>query len=42
MVKTIRIGSCVSVQGIYVKALENGKIAVQVGERVFQGYPVSA
>lgn len=40
MLKTIMIGTCISVQGTFVKALNNGKIAVQVGQRVFEGVPV--
>ena len=41
MVKTIRIGSCVSVQGTVVNKLEDGRIVVQVGERTWTGFPVS-
>lgn len=41
MLKTILVGSCVSVQGIFVRRLEDGKIVVQVGEKLFQGMPVS-
>lgn len=41
MLSTIMIGTCISVQGTFVKALSNGKIAVQVGQRVFEGIPVS-
>jgi hypothetical protein len=40
MIKTITIGTYISVQGTFVRALENGKIAVQVGQRVFEGFPV--
>jgi len=36
------IGTCISVQGTFVRALHNGKIAVQVGQRVFEGIPVGA
>ena len=42
MLRTIIIGSCVSVQGVFVRNLPNGKIAVRVGDRVFTGYPVEA
>ncbi len=41
MLKTILMGSCVFVQGTYVRQLENGKILVRVGNRLFQGQPVS-
>ena len=40
MLKTILLGSCVSVQGIFVQALKDGRISVRVGSRVFSGYPV--
>ncbi len=40
MLKTITIGSCVSIQGIFVKALENGRIRIQIGKSFFDGYPV--
>ena len=40
MVRTIILGSCVSVQGIFVRALSNGKIAVRVDNKVYEGRPV--
>ncbi|OSP54644.1 hypothetical protein BV911_11635 [Pseudoruegeria sp. SK021] len=40
MLSTIMMGTCISVQGTFVKALNNGRIAVQVGQRVFEGVPV--
>ncbi|WP_258953911.1 hypothetical protein [Cognatishimia activa] len=40
MLRTIMVGSCISVQGFFVRNLPNGLIAVRVGERVFQGRPV--
>ncbi len=40
MLRTIIIGSCVSIQGIFMRKLANGKIAVRVGSRVYEGYPV--
>ncbi len=40
MLRTITMGSCVSVQGIYVRSLPDGKIAVKVGENVYAGRPV--
>ncbi|WP_286193425.1 hypothetical protein [Boseongicola sp. H5] len=42
MLKTITLGTCVSVQGIFVRALTDGKIMVRVGDRIFTGRPVSA
>jgi len=40
MLRTVILGSCVSVQGLFVRELANGKIVVRVGERLYQGYPV--
>ncbi|EPX77657.1 hypothetical protein [Litoreibacter arenae] len=41
MLKTVMIGSCVSIQGIFVKALENGLVRVKVDDRIFDGRPVA-
>ena len=41
MLRTISLGSCVSVQGLLVGQMENGKIIVKVDEKTFVGYPVS-
>jgi hypothetical protein len=40
MVRTIVLGSCVSVQGTFVKTLANGDMVVRVGERTYAGRPV--
>jgi hypothetical protein len=40
MLRTIVLGSCVSVQGQFVRQLSNGKIVVRVGSRLYEGYPV--
>jgi len=40
VLRTIILGTCVSVQGVFEKQLENGKILVRVGDRLFEGYPV--
>lgn len=40
MIRTITIGSCVSIQGIFVRAYADGTILVRVGERLFRGKPV--
>lgn len=42
MMKTITLGSYVSVQGTFIRALSNGKIVVRVGSRDFEGYPVAS
>jgi len=41
MLQTISIGSCVSVQGLLVKSLENGRVVVRVGKRIYEGKPVN-
>lgn len=41
MLRTIALGSCVSVQGIVVGQLADGKIVVKVDEKTFVGYPVA-
>ncbi len=40
MLRTIILGSCVSVQGTFVRTLQNGKILIRVGERLYAGNPV--
>jgi hypothetical protein len=40
MIRTISIGSCVSIQGLFVSQLSDGKIVVKVDEKTFIGYPV--
>lgn len=40
MIRTILIGSCVSIQGTFVRQLPGGRIAVRVGQNVFAGRPV--
>lgn len=42
MVKTIVLGSCVFVQGLFVRALPGGRIVVRVDETEFSGLPVGA
>lgn len=41
MLRTISLGSCVSVQGLMVSQLSDGKIVVKVDQQTFVGYPVS-
>lgn len=41
MLRTITIGSCVSVQGILVGQLADGKVMVRVDEKTFVGLPVT-
>ncbi len=40
MLRTITIGSCISVQGLFVGEAADGKIIVQVGDKSFVGRPV--
>ena len=40
MLRTITMGTYVSVQGTFVRALPCGKIAVRVGSKVYEGLPV--
>ena len=42
MLRTITIGSCVSIQGLFVKALANGRIRVSVGDKFYDGTPVNS
>jgi hypothetical protein len=40
MLRTITLGSSVSIQGIFVRALEDGRIVIKVDEKSFIGTPV--
>lgn len=40
MLRTIAIGSCVSVQGLVVGQQKDGKLILRVDEKTFVGYPV--
>jgi len=40
MLRTIVVGSCVSVQGTFEQQLDNGRIVVRVGEALYVGRPV--
>ncbi|MFB2531670.1 hypothetical protein ACEYYB_07315 [Paracoccus sp. p4-l81] len=42
MLRTISIGSCVSVQGLFEGLTASGTMLVRVGDRLFEGHPVSA
>jgi hypothetical protein len=41
MLTTITIGSCVSVQGTFVRKLADGRIMVRVGSQTYAGTPVA-
>lgn len=40
MLRTITIGSSISVQGNFVRELTDGRIEVRVGDQLFIGRPV--
>lgn len=40
MIRTITIGSCISVQGIFERSSANGNIIVRVGGQTYEGKPV--
>ncbi len=42
MIRTITVGSCVSIQGTFLSQLPNGKIVIRVGEKTYVGMPVTA
>ncbi len=42
VIRTITLGSCVSVQGMFVKQLANGQVVVRDGDRIYAGQPVKA
>ena len=42
MLRTITVGSCVSVQGTFVRKLPDGRIAVRIGDTVYKGQPVKS
>ncbi|PYG29161.1 hypothetical protein C8N36_10979 [Pelagimonas varians] len=42
MLRTITLGSCVSVQGHFEKTLPDGRICVRVGNRIYSGNPVKS
>ena len=40
MIRTIRIASCISVQGVFEGQQANGNIVVRVGNKTYEGKPV--
>jgi hypothetical protein len=40
MLRTITLGTCVSIQGLLEQTLPDGRISVRVGQKVFIGRPV--
>ncbi|EBA16954.1 translation initiation factor IF-2 [Roseobacter sp. SK209-2-6] len=42
MLRTIIVSKYITVQGTFVQALPNGRIAVRIGKKIFKGQPISA
>ena len=40
MMRTIKIGSCVAIQGLFVSDSNDGRIVVRVGAQTYVGHPV--
>lgn len=40
MLRTIQIGTCMAVQGLFERQLDDGRIVVRVGDRLYAGPPV--
>lgn len=40
MLRTIQLGTCVSIQGVFVRMLGNGLMQVRIGDQLFVGRPV--
>ena len=40
MLRTIMIGTCMSVQGLFVRRLEDGRMVVRVDDRLYAGTPI--
>ncbi|SEK73457.1 hypothetical protein SAMN05421666_0292 [Roseovarius nanhaiticus] len=41
MFRTIKLGTCVLIQGIFVRSLPDGRIQIADGDKVYTGLPVS-
>lgn len=42
MIKSITLSKYISVQGLFVRDAANGNIVVRVGERTFEGKPITS
>ncbi|MFK7764211.1 MAG: hypothetical protein AB8B62_13195 [Roseobacter sp.] len=42
MLRTITLGSAISIQGIFVRALPDGRIIVKVDTNTYAGVPVTS
>jgi hypothetical protein len=41
MLRTIEVGTCMSVQGVVIRELEDGRVVVRVNDRLYTGLPVN-
>jgi hypothetical protein len=41
MLRTIEVGTCMSVQGLVVRQLADGRVVVRVDDRLYTGHPVN-
>ena len=41
MLRTVSIGTSVLIQGLFVKALPDGRITVRIGGKTYSGRPVT-
>ncbi|AUQ68208.1 hypothetical protein [Phaeobacter inhibens] len=41
MIRTIKQGAFIFIQGTFVRSLPNGKISVRIGNKTYEGEPVS-
>ena len=42
MLRTITVSKYITIQGRFIQALPNGRIAVQIGRKIFKGRPITA
>ncbi len=40
MLRTIQIGTCMSVQGVLVRQLDDGRVVIRVDNKTYKGFPV--
>lgn len=40
MLRAINVGRYITIQGLFVKAFPDGRIAVRDGDKVYSGFPV--
>lgn len=42
MIRSITLGKYISVQGLFVRETADGRVVVRVGDKTFEGKPISA